>query len=261
MLILSAQASLSVYKFSLHYQYKISCLVMRIRQMIIYIEQFIKSRKLLTSLGEFSKPCGLFGVGLRGLLYLPVYNAHLCIMCTPILKPVFRRKAFQHHSWRKLIFWKNSAEMPNPALPAWKLVTGVDANHLMFCLFSDTSSFMMFSSSVLLLHDRTWSICNNTCNIFMNKESWNSTCCHVIRFKMALQRRFAWSFLFQIFPRLFKKPKNKWVDHTSSKPKGKFFMEFTLSSKYSRKCNRFSTMIVNKLHDWQTWTEVMYKAN
>ena len=28
----------------------------------------------------------------------------------------------------------------------------------------------------------------------------------------------------------------------------KFFMEFTLSSKYSR--NRFSIMIVNKLHDW-----------
>ena len=48
--------------------------------------------------------------------------------------------------------------MPNQALPAQKSVTGVDANHLLFCLFSDTSSFMMFSSfssAVLLLHDRT----------------------------------------------------------------------------------------------------------
>ena len=43
------------------------------------------------------------------------------------------------------------------ALPARKPVTGVDANHLTFCLFSDTSSFMMFSlfsAAVLLLHDR-----------------------------------------------------------------------------------------------------------
>ena len=67
---------------------------------------------------------------------------------------------------------------------------------------------------------------------------------------MALRRRFAQSFLFQIFPHLFKKPKNKWVDRTSTKPKGKFFMEFTLSSKYSKKCNRFSIVIVNQLHDW-----------
>ena len=47
--------------------------------------------------------------------------------------------------------------MSNLALPARKSGTGVDANHLMFCLFSDTSSFMMFSSfssGVLLLHDQ-----------------------------------------------------------------------------------------------------------
>ena len=46
--------------------------------------------------------------------------------------------------------------MSNLTLPAQKSVTGVDANHLMFCLFSDTSSFMMFSSfssAVLLQHD------------------------------------------------------------------------------------------------------------
>ena len=88
--------------------------------------------------------------------YLPVYNAHPCSMHTPILKPVFRKKAFQCHSCRTIIFWKNSAEMSNLALPARKSVTGVDANHFMFCLFSDTSSFMMFSSfsfAVSLLHD------------------------------------------------------------------------------------------------------------
>ena len=67
---------------------------------------------------------------------------------------------------------------------------------------------------------------------------------------MVLRRRFVRSFLFQIFPHLFKKPKNKWVDRTSTKPKGKFFIEFTLSSKYWRKCNRFSIVIINKLHDW-----------
>ena len=75
-------------------------------------------------------------------------------MRIPILKPVFRKKAFQHYSCRKIIIWKNSAEMSNLALPARKSVTGVDANHLMFCLFSDTSSFMTFSSfssAVLLL--------------------------------------------------------------------------------------------------------------
>ena len=44
------------------------------------------------------------------------------------------------------------------ALHAQKSVTGVDTNNLMFCLFSDKSSFLMFSSfpsAVLLLHNRT----------------------------------------------------------------------------------------------------------
>ena len=84
------------------------------------------------------------------ILYLPVYNAH------PYFEACFQKKAFQRHSCRKTIFWKNSAEMSNLALRVRKSVTGVDANHLMFCLFSDTSSFMMFSSFssvVLLLHN------------------------------------------------------------------------------------------------------------
>ena len=78
-----------------------------------------------------------------------VYNAH------PYFEACFQKKVFQRHSCRKIIFWKNSTEMSNLALHAQKSVTEVDANHLMFCLFSDTSSFMMFSFSsvVLLLHD------------------------------------------------------------------------------------------------------------
>ena len=86
-------------------------------------------------------------------LCAPVYNAH------PHFEACFHKRAFQRHSCRKIIFWKNSTEISNLAIPARKPVTGVDANHLMFCLFSDTSCFMMFSSAVLLLHDRTRSIC------------------------------------------------------------------------------------------------------
>ena len=85
-----------------------------------------------------------------------MYNAH------PYFEACFQKKTFQRHSCQKIIFWKNSAEMSNLSLPARKSVTGVDANHLMFCLFSDTLSFVMFSSfssAVLLLHDRTGSIC------------------------------------------------------------------------------------------------------
>ena len=96
--------------------------------------------------------CGC--VSLISIPYLPVYNAH------PYFEACFQKKTktFQHHSCQKIIFWKNLAEMSNLALPARKSVTGVDANHLMFCLFSDISSFMTFSSfssAVLLLHDRT----------------------------------------------------------------------------------------------------------
>ena len=57
-------------------------------------------------------------------------------------------------------------------------------------------------------------------------------------------------FSFKSFCICSKKTKDKWVDHTFTKPKGKFFMEFTLSSIDLRKCNRYSIMIVNKLHDW-----------
>ena len=111
----------------------------------------------------------------KQLPYLPVYNAHPCIMCTPILKPVFRKKVFQHYSCWKIIIWKNSAEMSNLALPAWKSVTGVDANHLMFCLFSDTSSFTWRFLCFLLLF----------------------CCCTIERdpFKQCLEKFFEWGVL------------------------------------------------------------------
>ena len=63
--------------------------------------------------------------------------------------------------------------MSNLAVPVRKSVTGVAANHLMFCPFSDISSFTMFSSSssaVLLLHDQMRPFAQH---IFMNEESWN----------------------------------------------------------------------------------------
>ena len=80
-----------------------------------------------------------------------MYNVH------PYFEACFQKK-FQRHSWRKTIFWKTSAEMLNLAVPVRKSVVRIDENHLMFCLFGDTSSFMMFSSfssAVLLLHDQT----------------------------------------------------------------------------------------------------------
>ena len=72
-----------------------------------------------------------------------------------------KKKVFQCHSDENEFFGKILQKCLNLALP------GVDANHLMFYLFSDTSSFMMFSSAerlnVIHLH--------NACNIFINKQS------------------------------------------------------------------------------------------
>ena len=70
-LLLSAPASLSVCKFSLHYSHKIRCLVMRIKQIITQSNlPNMKNQILPTclqgnyreSLGEFSStPNGVFG--------------------------------------------------------------------------------------------------------------------------------------------------------------------------------------------------------
>ena len=67
---------------------------------------------------------------------------------------------------------------------------------------------------------------------------------HVTGFKMV--EKICTIFLFQIFPHLCKKtPEDKLVDRTFTKLMGKFFLEIILSSKYSRKCDRFSIVIVN----------------
>ena len=71
------------------------------------------------------------------------YRIYLCIMRTPILKPVFRKKTVSTSFLSKKKFSRNVNFIE---LPARKSVTGVDVNHSMFCLFSDASSFMMFSS-------------------------------------------------------------------------------------------------------------------
>ena len=75
-----------------------------------------------------NKPQGGGGLAKFGFVLLQ-YRIYPCIMRTPILKPVFREKAFQRHSCRKIIFWKNLTAMSNLALPARKSVTGVGANH------------------------------------------------------------------------------------------------------------------------------------
>ena len=165
-----------------------------------------------------------------------MYNAH----GTPILKPVFRKKVFQvqHHFWWKISFWKNSTAMPNLALPARKSVTGVN-----WCKSFNFLSVQWYIKSYNVFFDffcciRTWSIYTTPVTFLWMRSPGTRLAGHVARFKIMLQRIFVWSFL-------------------------KFFMEFTLSSKYLRKCNRFSIMIVNKLYDWchwRAWTEAMYKA-
>ena len=143
----------------------------------------------------------------------------------------------------------NTVVISNLASPAWNSITRFDANYLMFCLFGDTLSFMMFSSfssAVLLLHNthnQTQSICA-TPRTFFEQGDLERT-----RHSLAMWqnswwwRIFARSFLFQVI--YAKNPQDIWVDRTFSKSKGKFFMEIILSSKYSCKHNRFSIVIVN----------------
>ena len=69
---------------------------------------------------------------------------------------------------------------------------------------------------------------------------------HVTRFKMAENI-------------CAKKPQDKWVDWTFPKPKGKFFVEITLSSKCSWKRNRFSIVIMNIWDSkWITYLELLF---
>ena len=175
------------------------------------------------------------------LPYLPMYNAH------PYFEACFqKKKAFQHHSWHKLTFWKNSAGAKSSS-------TCTKISYRSWCKSFTVLSVQWYIKFYVFLiffccFAAAWSnaiICTMPVTFL-----WTRSPGTRLAATMVLRRRFARSFLFQIFPHLFKIPKNKWVDRTSTKPKGKFFMEFTLSSKYSRKCNRFSIVIVNKLHDW-----------
>ena len=124
-----------------------------------------------------------------------MYNAHLCIMCTLILTPVSGKSV----SMSFFTTNNNTVVISNLAPPAWNSITRFDANYLMFCLFGDTLSFMMFSSfssAVLLLHNPTQSICARPITFFERGDvEW-------VRHSLATwqdsrwQRIFAWSFLF-----------------------------------------------------------------
>ena len=58
---------------------------------------------------------------------------------------------------------------------------------------------------------------------------------------------------------LFSFKPDLWVDWTFPKPKGKFFAEIILSSKYSWKRNRFSIVIVNMWDSkWMTYLELSF---
>ena len=91
--------------------------------------------------------------------------------------------------------------------------------------------FSSFPSAVLLLHNQTRSIC-----AILDKETWNELDTCWPRDKI----QDGGEYLHDLFSsRLFhicaKKPQDKCVhvDRTFPKPKGKFFMEIILSSKYS----------------------------
>ena len=91
--------------------------------------------------------------------------------------------------------------------------------------------FSSFPSAVLLLHNQTRSIC-----AILDEETWNEldTCwpCDKIQDGGEYLHDLFSSRLFHICA---KKPQDKCVhvDRTFPKPKGKFFMEIILSSKYS----------------------------
>ena len=152
----------------------------------------------------------------------------------------------------------NTVVISTLAQPAWNSITRFDANYLMFCLFGDTLSFMMFSSffsAVLLLHNKTQSICATPITFF----EWGD----LERARHWLRPRdkiFARSFSSKPFHTFCaKKPQDIWVDRTFSMSKEKFFMEIILSLKYSWKCNRFSIVIVNICETWNEWLIRSYR--
>ena len=152
-------------------------------------------------------------------------------MCTLILTPVSRKSV-------SMLFFttnNNTVVISNLAPPAWNSITRFDANYLMFCLFGDTLSFMMFSSfssAVLLLHNQTQSICATPITFFERGDLERA------RHSLATWQDSRWRkilhdlFSSKSFHICAKKPQDIWVDRTFSKSKGKSFMEISLSSKY-----------------------------
>ena len=127
---------------------------------------------------------------------------------------------------------------------------------LMFCLFGDTLSFMMFSlfsSAVLLLHNQTQSICATPITFFVQGDLEQARHSLATWQDSRWRRIFAWSFLYQVFPHLCEEAIRYMSRSNFTKSKGKFFMELILSSKYSWKRNRFSVVIVNICETQNEW--------
>ena len=94
-----------------------------------------------------------------------------------------------------------------------------------------SSFFAAAQSNVIHLH--------NAYNIFMNEGVLELDLLPCDKIQDGAVKIYM-SFSLSNLSAFVQKNKNKWVDRISTKPKGKFFMEFTLSLKYSRKCNRLS---------------------
>ena len=142
---------------------------------------------------------------------------------------------------------KFSRNVKSSSIPARKSVTGVDANHLMLWCF--LHSLLLFCCCTIecergvleldllaMWQDSRWR-CEgyNLHNVFSFKSfhicSINQKISELIKLLQSLNENSSWSLL--------------------------------CHQKYSRKCNRFPIMIINKLHDWchwRMWTEMMYKA-
>ena len=98
----------------------------------------------------------LYNEAFNCILYLPVYNVH------PDFEACFQKKVSQCPFFTTIIN-NSTVVISNLALPAWNSITRFDANYLMFWLFGDRLSLMMFFFVFfwcsLLLYNQTWSIC------------------------------------------------------------------------------------------------------
>ena len=136
-------------------------------------------------------------------------------------------------------------------------VLSIGFNVLSFMMFSS------FSSAVLLLDKETRSICAMPITFFeqgdLERTRHMLATWHDLRWQRIL--KFCAIFSLPNLSTLFcaKKPQDKWVDWTFPKPKGRFFVEIILSSKYSWKRNKLSIVIVNMWDSkWMTYPELSF---